>query len=205
LKKLEEFAAELIAGEYEELSSKISQARTYIGEEADFQFIWDTTPTTADVLSLLTLLDQIFETECQAKYTVTTSSPETNDMLKRLNSSKIMGEAFSFLRLYGPNLSKAIEKLDSKISNIRGIKGATGVLIGKYDYAVEWGQIPSFSDIIDLIEELDNLLEPTGVTYKIATKSKLKTHSDPSDKEKLKTERQLLQRDPSPSISIDTK
>jgi hypothetical protein len=190
LKKLEEFAAELIAGDYEKLSSKISQARTYIGEEADFQFIWEAIPTTADVLSLLVLLDKIFESECQAKYTVTTSSPETNDIIKRLNSSKVIGEAFS---------------LDSNISNIPGIKGASGVLIGKYDYAVEWIQIPSFNDIIGLIEELDKLLEPTGVTYKISTKSKLKTHSDPSEREKLKSERQLLLRDPPPSISIDTK
>jgi len=205
LKKLEEFAAELIAGDYEKLSSKISQARTYIGEEADFQFIWEAIPTTADVLSLLVLLDKIFESECQAKYTVTTSSPETNDIIKRLNSSKVIGEAFSFLRLYGPNLSYAIEILDSNISNIPGIKGASGVLIGKYDYAVEWIQIPSFNDIIGLIEELDKLLEPTGVTYKISTKSKLKTHSDPSEREKLKSERQLLLRDPPPSISIDTK
>lgn len=178
LKRFEEFSVELVAGKYTGLTSKITHARPYIGEEADYEFIWIGTPTTDEVFVLVQHIDKILKANCKAKYTITTKLPDQKDLIESFESSEVSGVSFTFFRLYGPSISQAVELLNLNIVNIPEIQTSTGILIGSYDYAIEWLHIPTIVEIIWLLEEIDRILEGTGITYKIATKSKLKTHSD---------------------------
>jgi hypothetical protein len=178
LKRLEEFTVELVVGKYTGLTSKITHARPYIGEEADYEYIWVGTPTTDEVFVLVQHIDKILKTNCHTKYTITTKLPNQKDLIESFESSEVSGVAFTFFRLYGPSISQAVELLNLNITNIPEIRTTTGILIGSYDYAIEWLHIPTIVEIIALLEDIDRILEGTGITYKIATKSKLKTHSD---------------------------
>jgi hypothetical protein len=178
LKRLEEFTIELVAGKYTGLNSKITYAKPYIGEEADYEYIWVGTPTTDEVFVLVQHIDKILKTNRHTKYTITTKLPNQKDLIESFESSEVSGVAFTFFRLYGPSISQAVELLNLNIANIPEIRTTTGILIGSYDYAIEWLHIPTIVEIIALLEEIDRILEGTGITYKIATKSKLKTHSD---------------------------
>ncbi|MFX0171316.1 MAG: hypothetical protein ACFE9L_05300 [Candidatus Hodarchaeota archaeon] len=178
MKQLEEFTVELVAGKYSALTSAITHARHYIGEEADYEFIWAINPTTDEVFVLVQHIDEVLKINTQAKYTITTNLPNQKDLIESFESSEVSGVAFTFFRLYGPSISQAIELLNLNITNIPEIRTTTGILIGSYDYAIEWLHIPTIVEIISLLEEIDRILIGTGVTYTVATKSKLKTHSD---------------------------
>ena len=65
--------------------------------------------------------------------------------------------------------------MNKTIADFPRIKAITGEIIGRYDYALEWIGIPQVSDIVNLIEEMDRILEKTGVIYTVTTKSKLKS------------------------------
>lgn len=203
LRKLVELTAGLMTGKYPALGTKIAQAKPYIGEEADFQFMWKDDPVKADVISLVELLDNLF-TESEAKYTITTKVPETDVLIYNFDSPEVTGVAYTFMRIYGPSLGKAIEILDAEVTGkISGIQpDSRGILIGKYDYVIEWLRIPTISDIIELLAKIDLALKKSGVIYKVTTKSKLKLHTDPRDKDKPK---QILQiGTPSPSFIVET-
>lgn len=203
LRKLEELSAGLTTGKYPALATKISLAQPYIGEEADFQFVWKEDPEKSDVVSLVEFLDSVLK-ESKTKYTITTKVPEMDALIYNFDSPEVSGVAYTFLRLFGPSLADAIKILDSEITGkIPGIQpDSRGILIGKYDYVIEWLNIPSFSDIIDLLEKIDLALENSGVIYRVTTKSKLKLHTDPRDKDKPK---QMMQfGTPSPSFTVET-
>jgi hypothetical protein len=202
LRKLEELTLGLMTGKYPALATKIAHANPFIGEEADFQFIWKKKPEKNDVYSLIELLDNLFQ-ESEAKFTITTKVPTVDVLIYNFNSPEVTGVAFTFLRIYGPSLAEAVKILDREITGkISGIQtDSRGVLIGKYDYVIEWLQIPTFSDIIDLLDKIDIALKSSGVTYRVTTKSKLKLYTDPRDKDKPK---QILRvGTPSPSLSVD--
>ena len=200
LKKLEQFAAKIMIGEYD---TKITVAKPFIGEKADYEFIWEGIPTIEETLSFIEQLDKLI-LECDpTRYTITSRKPEKEPLISSFNSSEVKGIAYTFLRLYGPSISRAVRLLNEKITErIKGIKSTTGLLIGTQDYAIEWLHIPVVNDIIILLEEIDNVIKGTGCTYKVSTKSKLKTHSEPTDK--LKSELTLQINSPPPVISAET-
>ena len=203
LRKLEELIVGLMTGKYPALVSKIEHAKPYIGEEADFQFVWKDDPETSDVLSLVGLLDNLFK-ENEAKYTITTKVLKTDALIYNFDSPEVTGVAYTFLRIYGPSLGEAIKILDDEITGkISGIQSdSRGILIGKYDYVIEWLHIPTVIDIIELLDKIDLALKKSGVIFKVTTKSKLKLHTDPRDKDKPK---QILQfGTPSPSFTVET-
>lgn len=168
LKKLNELGSNVKFG------PNIAQALPYIGDEADFEIIWERIPTTEETFDLVKYLDKIF-IDCKCKYTVTTISPAAKDVLSQLEASKEQDIALTFLRLIGPSISQAIEVLNKSVADFPRIKAITGEIIGRYDYALEWIGIPQVSDIVNLIEEMDRILEKTGVIYTVTTKSKLKS------------------------------
>jgi hypothetical protein len=138
-----------------------------------------------------------------AKYCITTKVPDKDVLVYNFDSSEIKGVAYTFFRIYGPSLSQAIDILNKKISEkILDIRPSKGILLGKYDYVIEWLRIPTVNEIIVLLEQIDDVLKETGVTYKVTTKSKLKLHSDPNDKMKEKPIMEIGA--PSPSFSVDT-
>ncbi len=195
LKKLEKFASELMLGQQD---VKINLAKPFIGEKADYEFIWDGVPTTEETISFIELLDKIILECYPTKYTITTRIPECEPLIFSFDSPQVTGIAYTFLRLYGPSISKALRILNDQVpEHIAGIKAITGVLLGTQDFAIEWLHIPTVNDIINLLEEIDIVLKDSGCTYKVSTKSKLKTRSDPSDK--LKSE-QALQIDSIPPV-----
>ncbi len=205
MRKLEELTIGLMTGKYPELVTKIANGKPYIGEEADYRFHWKEIPKKSELLFLIELLDDSFK-DNDAKYTITTHLPETEreDLIYDFHSPKVVGVAYTFLRIYGPSLGEAIRILDTEIAGkIEGIQpDSRGVLIGKYDYVIEWLHIiPTVNEIIELLERIDLALKKSGVTYKITTRSKLKLHTDPRDKDRPKT---LQFGAPSPSFSVET-
>lgn len=200
LKKMEKFASELMLGQHD---VKINLAKPFIGEKADYEFVWEGVPTTEETISFIELLDKII-LECHpTKYTITTRIPEREPLFFSFDSPEVTGIAYTFLRLYGPSISKALRILKDQISeHIAGIKSITGILLGSQDFAIEWLHIPTVTDIINLLEEIDGVLKDSGCTYKVSTKSKLKTRSDPSDK--MKSEKTLQIDSPPPVISVET-
>jgi hypothetical protein len=202
-RKLEELTVGLMTGKYPNLTSKIAMAKPYIGEIADYQFVWKEYPKKNDVITLIELLDDIFK-ENETRYTITTKVPESDVLIYNFDSPEVTGVAYTFLRLYGPSLAKAIEILETEITGkISGVQpDSRGILIGKYDYVIEWLNIPTVNDIITLLDKIDTALKEAGVLYKVTTKSKLKLHTDPRDKDKPK---QMLQfGTPSPSFTVET-
>ena len=203
LRKLGELTVGLMTGKYPALATKITHAKPFIGEQADFQFVWKDVPEKSDVVSLIELLDNVFK-ESGAGYAITTKVPEADILIYNFDSPEVTGVAYTFLRIHGPSLAEAVRILDTEItSKISGIQpDSRGILIGKYDYVIEWLQIPTVNDIIDLLDRIDNALKITGVTYRVTTKSKLKLHTDPHDKDK---PTQMLQvGTPSPSFTVET-
>ena len=206
LRKLEELTVGLKTGKFPNLVTKIANGKPYIGEEADYQFIWKDVPKKSDIIHLIELLDEHFK-ENKARYTITTLLPdiEMDDLIYDFHSPNVAGVAYTLLRIYGPSLGEAIRILETEIAGkIEGIQpDSRGVLIGKYDYVIEWLHIiPTVNDIIALLDKIDVALKKSGVTYKVTTRSKLKLHTDPRDKEKPK---QMLQfGTPPPSFSVET-
>ena len=202
LRILRRIKTELGTGDSADLVSKIAQAHPYIGEEADYEFIWKNTPSTSDILLLIEELDaKLLPTE--AKFTITTKVPEEDILIYNFNSPEITGAAYTFFRIYGPSLSQAFNILNKEVTDkIPGIQPSKGILLGKYDFVIEWLRIPNVNDIINLLEHIDSVLKVTGVTYKVTTKSKLKLHTDPRDKTQEKPIMEIGA--PSPSFTIET-
>ncbi|MHA1976262.1 MAG: hypothetical protein ACW98F_02645 [Candidatus Hodarchaeales archaeon] len=202
LRILRRIKTELVAGKNADLLTKIAQAHPYIGEEADYEFIWKDVPNTSDILLLIEELDtKLLQTE--AKFTITTKVPEEDILIYNFNSPEIKGAAYTFLRIYGPSLSQAIKLLNTVVTyKVPGIQPSKGILLGKYDFVIEWLRIPTVNDIISLLEQIDSILKITGVIYKVTTKSKLKLHTDPQDKNQEKPIMEIGA--PSPSFTIET-
>ncbi len=100
------------------------------------------------------------------------------DVLNQIETSTTEDIALTFVPLFGPSISSAINTLNENIENIPGIKSITGELLGRYDYAFEWLRVPDEDDIIGLVDAMDSILKESGVIYNIATKSKLKKFKD---------------------------
>ncbi len=157
----------------EKYKDRILRSGIYIGETADYEIVWDNPLSAEDSLELVKYLDDLFS-GFKCRYTVTTSNPKMDDVLKQLEASKKEDIALTFIRLIGPSISQAIALLNANITELAGMKDIIGELIGKFDYAFQWRHIPEVNDIIRLSKTLDTLLKETGVIYTITTKSKLR-------------------------------
>jgi len=154
-----------------DLRPRIKYSGIHIGEEADYEILWNEVPTPEESLDLVKYFDEIF-TECNCRYTVSTNNPKAKDVIAQIEASKNQDIAFTFIRLIGPSISKAIEILNENISDLVGVKSITGELIGRYDYTFEWIRIPLTDDILRLSEKTDQILKDTGVIFTFSTKSK---------------------------------
>ena len=174
----------------DDLDFTFEKAGTYIGEEADYEYIWTGIPTAEETLAFVALLDSEFS-KCQCRYTISTSTPLDENLLSVFKDKEAANLAFTFVRLSGPSISAAISALNSKIDSFTGIKARAGVLLGDFDYAFEWIRVPSVDDITILLKEMDEVLTPTGVTYHIGTKSRVGLYPIPSQKADKRSERIL--------------
>ena len=99
LRKLEELTVGLTTGKYSALATKISLAKPYIGEEADFQYTWKVVPEKSDVISLVELLDSVL-VDTNIKYTITTRVPEMDVLIYNFDSPEVTGVAYTFFRIF---------------------------------------------------------------------------------------------------------
>lgn len=85
----------------------------------------------------------------------------------------------SFIKLYGPPIDKALEKLKKVVSDFPNIskgkithelilEGIT--ILGDYDFIIEWKGNPTAEDIRLLIKSIDDVLKPLDCRYTIITK-----------------------------------
>jgi len=65
------------------------------------------------------------------------------------------------LRFFGDEVPK--ERCNTLISK-------SGESVGEYDFYYEWFQKPTFSQVEELIDKVDEALKPLGVRYSITTK-----------------------------------
>ncbi|MFW9854951.1 MAG: hypothetical protein ACFFFG_07810 [Candidatus Thorarchaeota archaeon] len=203
LKRLEDLTREIRA--LSTLREKISFGRPYLGEKADYEFFWTDTATKEDILLLAHSLDQVLsQPDCRAKYSLVTYTPLRSEEADDLLASKSAGIAYTFFEIHGPWLAQALEILEGQIHAFPGVKATTGALVGHYDFAIEWLQIPTIADILNLLQEIDSLILETGITYQIATISPLKTRSDDSPAKIAQAERTITMLDTPPSITIET-
>lgn len=162
----------------QDLRPRIKYSGIHIGEEADYEILWNEVPTPEESLDLVKYFDEIF-TECNCRYTISTNNPKAKDVIAQIEASKNQDIAFTFIRLIGPSISKAIELLNENISDLIGVKSITGELIGRYDYTFEWIRIPLTDDILRLSEKTDQILKDTGVIFTFSTKSKARIINTP--------------------------
>ena len=157
----------------EKFKNRILRSGVFVGETADYEIVWDNLLSANDSLELVKYLDDLFS-GFKCRYTVTTSNPRMDDVLKQIKASKKEDIAITFIRLIGPSISQAIAILNDNITELAGIKDIIGELIGNYDYAFQWRHIPEVNDIIRLSETLDTLLKETGTIYTITTRTKMR-------------------------------
>jgi hypothetical protein len=163
--------------EKKEFKSRIHHSGVYIGEVADYEITWNEKPTNEETLALVKHLDEVF-TRIKCRYTVTSSTPEMEDIFEQIESSTTEDIAITFVRIIGPSISSALDILNESIETFPGIKSVTGVLLGRYDYAFEWLRVPEESEIVSLTETIDHILKESGVIYTITTRSKLSQFKD---------------------------
>ncbi|MHA1972477.1 MAG: hypothetical protein ACTSW1_05780 [Candidatus Hodarchaeales archaeon] len=172
-----------------DLGDNFLQAGPSIGQEADFEFKWKDNPSFEETFQLVKLIDSILE-NTGVRYTVTSST--SRNLIQQFSKTGD-SEAFTFLRLYGPSTSKAIEVLNSNTNDLPGIKRSTGgEIIGEFDYALEWIFVPEVKDIIHLLERLDTILKSTGVLYRSTTKSKVNILSSKAEFERKSRSEKVL-------------
>ena len=70
-----------------DFSENIKRSSLYVGEEADYELLWNKTPNPDETLELVKRLDDIFE-DCDCRYTVSTSIPDAIDIIAQLEQSK---------------------------------------------------------------------------------------------------------------------
>ncbi|UCE14701.1 MAG: hypothetical protein JSV04_05845, partial [Candidatus Heimdallarchaeota archaeon] len=86
---------------------------------------------------------------------------------------------FSFIRIHGPSISKAVRAIEQVIQDLELTNTLetlkSSVLIGNYDYAFEWDHWPSKEEIDSVLKAIDEKIEPTGALYSITTKKVYRT------------------------------
>jgi len=73
---------------------------------------------------------------------------------------------------YETNLSNYMTRLPEEVSKTRMEKliSKSGHTFGEHDFFFEWTKNPTWKELDDLIEKIDNTLSPLGCKYAIVTK-----------------------------------
>jgi hypothetical protein len=74
-----------------------------------------------------------------------------------------LGSVSHIMTYFGGPEAISEERCDSIISK-------SGESLGEYDFYFEWFKTPNMSEIMDLIERIDNALAKVGVKYTITSK-----------------------------------
>jgi len=151
----------------------ISKGEAVMGK-FDFTFTWIEDPSPKPLLSLLERIDESLE-NLPTKYSITTESHITSR--ERLFSDigrDIKNTIYSFIRIHGPSISKAIRAIEEVVSclettnTLESLKSS--VLIGEFDYAFEWDHMPTVNELNEVLKAIDEKVESTGALYTITTK-----------------------------------
>jgi hypothetical protein len=152
----------------------------------DFTFYWEKEPSREKVLNLVEEIDETL-TGLPTKYSITTETSETHRLTAQLNRHAVH-TIFSFIRIHGPSISKAIRAIEQVVDEIETTNTLdslkSSILIGNYDFAFEWDHWPTFDEIHAVLAAIDKEVAPTGALYTITTKKNIyrtdKLIDDPS-------------------------
>ena len=138
----------------------------------DYIFYWKEPPTPEPLLELIRHIDDTF-TGTTARYSITTEGYYTRRVTAEIDR-RALNTIFSFIRIQGPSLSKAIQAIETVVDKVKTTNTLeslkSSVLVGEWDYAFEWDHFPSFDEVHDLLSAIDELVAPTGAKYTITTK-----------------------------------
>lgn len=143
----------------------------------DFVFHWLEDPKPQPLFRLLEKIDETL-TGLPTKYSLNTESRHTNRLTAEMGK-KARHTIFSFIRIHGPSISKAVRAIEQVIQEMEPTKALetlkSSILIGDYDYAFEWDHWPSSEEIVSVLQAIDEKVEPTGALYTITTKKVYQT------------------------------
>ena len=138
----------------------------------DYIFYWKKPPTPEPLLALIRQIDDAF-TGTTARYSITTEGYYTRRLTAEIDR-RALNTIFSFIRIQGPSLTKALKAIESVVDEVENTNTLeslkSSVLVGEWDYAFEWDHYPSLDEIHDLLSAIDKLVAPTGAKYSITTK-----------------------------------
>ena len=138
----------------------------------DYIFYWKKPPTPEPLLALIRQIDDAF-TGTTARYSITTEGYYTRRLTAEIDR-RALNTIFSFIRIQGPSLTKALKAIESVVDEVENTNTLeslkSSVLVGEWDYAFEWDHFPSLDEIYDLLSAIDKLVAPTGAKYSITTK-----------------------------------
>jgi hypothetical protein len=138
----------------------------------DYIFYWKKPPTPEPLLALIRQIDDAF-TGTTARYSITTEGYYTRRLTAEIDR-RALNTIFSFIRIQGPSLTKALKAIESVVDEVENTNTLeslkSSVLVGEWDYAFEWDHFPSLDEIHDLLSAIDKLVAPTGAKYSITTK-----------------------------------
>ena len=104
------------------------------------------------------------------RYTIN-SVPDEPDIIP----SDLEDQVVSYVKYYGPSLSKALDAVYEAVLDLPEIKKgdifSSEITIGPYDYAFAWNRSPRVEQIRRVVKTIDQAIQPTGVRYTITTKS----------------------------------
>jgi len=143
----------------------------------DFVFNWLEDPKPQPLLLLLKKIDDTLA-GLPTKYSITTESRHTSRLTAEIGK-KARHTIFSFIRIYGPSISKAVRAIEQVIQDMEPTSTLdtlkSSILIGDYDYAFEWDHLPSSNEIADVLKAIDEKVESTGALYTVTTKKVYRT------------------------------
>ncbi|MFX0014419.1 MAG: hypothetical protein ACFFB2_08790 [Promethearchaeota archaeon] len=143
----------------------------------DFVFHWIEDPKHQQIFTLLEKIDDTL-TGLPTKYSITSESRHTNRVTAEMGK-QAHHTIFSFIRIHGPSLSKAVRAIEQVIQEMEPTNTLdtlkSSILIGEFDYAFEWAHWPSEEEIISVLKAIDEKVTPTGALYTVTTKKVYRT------------------------------
>ena len=89
-----------------------------------------------------------------------TAFPQTSDTVQQEGVGMTPGGVYDYFIQYG---EIEVERCNTIISK-------RGEELGEYDFFFEWFKDPDHSELKNLIQDIDEVLEPIGIRYSIVTK-----------------------------------
>ncbi|MHA1968011.1 MAG: hypothetical protein ACW964_09430 [Candidatus Hodarchaeales archaeon] len=138
----------------------------------DFSFYWSEEPNPQPLFRLVERVDEAL-TGLPTKYSITTEGYRTRRLTAEMER-RTVNTIFSFIRIHGPSISKALRAIERVVDTIETTNTLdslkSSILIGEYDFAFEWDHWPSFDEIHAVLDAIDTEVEKTGALYTISTK-----------------------------------